>query len=113
MEPNEIFAEVIRSYFTSKVELLWLIKSQLEVTDINFRTIPEDNRSFPNDADLKIEFKIFNMGVDFIYNFMSNPKINFILIAEVSRSKSRLEPNETLNLVLLKVNKCSLLWCKR
>ena len=31
-----------RSYFTSKVELLWLIKRQLEITDINFRRIYED-----------------------------------------------------------------------
>ena len=29
----------LRSYFTSKVELLWLIKSELEITDINFRPI--------------------------------------------------------------------------
>ena len=44
----------IRSYFTSKVELLWLIKRQLEITDINFRRIYEDNRSLPNGTDLKI-----------------------------------------------------------
>ena len=42
----------IRSYFTSKVELLELIKRQLEIADINFRRIYEDNRSLPN-ADLK------------------------------------------------------------
>ena len=46
----------IQSYF----ELLWHIKSKLEATDINFRPIPEVNRNFPNDADLKIKFKIFN-----------------------------------------------------
>ena len=51
----------IRTYFTSKVQLLKLIKSQLEGTDINCLPIHEDNRSFPNDADLKIKFKIFNI----------------------------------------------------
>ena len=56
----------IRSYFTSKVELLQLIKRQLEITDINFRRIYENNQSFPNGTDLKFKFKIFNMGVDFI-----------------------------------------------
>ena len=56
----------IRSYFTSKVALLQLIKRQLEITDINFRRIYEDNRSFPNGTDLKFKFKIFNMGVNFI-----------------------------------------------
>ena len=48
----------IRSNFTSKVELLWLIKIQLEITDINFGRIDEDNRSLPNDADLKSKFRI-------------------------------------------------------
>ena len=43
----------IRSYFTSKVRLLWLIKRQLEITDINFRRIYEDNRSLTNGTDLK------------------------------------------------------------
>ena len=43
-----------------------LIKRQLEITDIKFRRIYEDNRSFPNGTDLKFKFKIFNMGVDFI-----------------------------------------------
>ena len=47
----------IRSYFTSKVELLWLIKRQLEKTDINFRRIYEDNRSLPNDADRKVNLR--------------------------------------------------------
>ena len=69
---------------------------ELEITDINFRRIYEGNRSFPNDADLKSKFKIFNIGVDYIKNFMSNPKRNIIFIAEVSRSKPRLEPNEIL-----------------
>ena len=55
-----------RSYLTSKVELIKLIKSQLEVNDINFRSIHEDNRSYQNDADLKIKFTIFNMGVETI-----------------------------------------------
>ena len=53
----------IRSYFKSKVELLWLIKKQLEITDINFRQIPEDNRSLPNDTDRKSKFKICKMDV--------------------------------------------------
>ena len=53
----------IRSYFTTKVELLEL---QLKITDINFRRIYEDNRSLPNDTDLKFKFKIFSMGVEFI-----------------------------------------------
>ena len=35
------------------------------VTDINFRLIYEDNRSFPNDADVQSKFKIFNLGVEF------------------------------------------------
>ena len=44
----------IRSYFTSKVELLLLIKRQIEITDINFRRIYEHKRSLPNDGHLKI-----------------------------------------------------------
>ena len=44
----------IRSYFTSKVELLYHIKRQLEITDINFRRIYEYKRSLPNDGHLKI-----------------------------------------------------------
>ena len=44
----------IRSYFTSKVELLLLINRQLEITDINFRRIYEDNRSLPNGTDLSL-----------------------------------------------------------
>ena len=93
----------IRSYFTSKVELLQLTKSQLEVTDINFRPIHEDNQSFLN--DLKIKFKIFNLGADFIYNFMSNPKMKFILISEVIRSKPMLKRNKIFNQALLKDKK--------
>ena len=61
----------IRSYFTSKIELLWLIKIQLEITDINFRRIYEDNQSLPNSTDPKFKFKIVNK------NFISDPKINF------------------------------------
>ena len=61
-----ILYHMIRSYCTSKVELLQLIKRELEITDISFGRIYEDNRSFPNGADLKFKFKIFNMGVDFI-----------------------------------------------
>ena len=95
----------IPSYFTSKVDLRQLIKRQLQITDINFRPIHKNNRRFANDADLKIKFKIFNMGVECIQNFMSNPKMNFILISEVSRSKPMLESNEILNLILLKDNK--------
>ena len=56
----------IRSYFTSKVALPQLIKIRLEITDIKFQRIYEDNRSFPSGNDLKFKFKIFNVGVDFI-----------------------------------------------
>ena len=51
-------------------------------SDIHFRRIYEDNRSLPNDTELKSELMIFNMGVDFIENFMSNPKISFDKINE-------------------------------
>ena len=44
----------ILSYFTSKAELVKLIKRQLEITDINFRGIYEYKRSLPNDDHLKI-----------------------------------------------------------
>ena len=47
----------IRSYFTSEIGLLYLIKRQLEITDINFQRIYEDNRSLPNDADQKVNLK--------------------------------------------------------
>ena len=46
LQPNEFQPKLyfkIRSYITSKVELLQLIKTQLEVTDTNFRPIHEDN----------------------------------------------------------------------
>ena len=56
----------IRSYFTSKVELLQLIKRQLERTDINFRRIYEDNRSLSNDADRKSYVKISKIDGNFI-----------------------------------------------
>ena len=56
---------IIRYEVILQEKLSYFIKSQLEVTAINFRLIHEDNR-FPNDADLKIKFEIFNMGVDFI-----------------------------------------------
>ena len=56
----------IRSYFTSKVELLSLIKRQLKIADINFRRNYEDNRNLPNDADRKSKFKIYKMDVNFI-----------------------------------------------
>ena len=58
----------------------------IEVTDINFRPIQEDNRSFPNG-----KFRIFNMCVNFIFNFMRNPKMNFILFFEVIRSMPMLK----------------------
>ena len=41
------------------------MRSQFE-DNINFRQIYDNNRSSPNDADLKSKFMIFNMGVDFI-----------------------------------------------
>ena len=50
---------MIRSYIKSKVELLQLIRSQLEVTEIYYYKIAEI-------ADLKNKFKIYSMGVDFI-----------------------------------------------
>ena len=53
---------IIRSYIMRKIELLYLTK----VTDIKFRPIHEDNRSLPNEANLKSEFMIFNMGVNII-----------------------------------------------
>ena len=62
----------IRSYFTSKLELLWLTKRQLEITDNNFRQ-----------TDLKIKFKIFNMGIDFMKNFIYNPNMNSNFISEI------------------------------
>ena len=43
-----------------------LMKTQLEVTDTNFRPIHEDNRSLPNDADLKSKFNICKIDVKFI-----------------------------------------------
>ena len=73
----------IRSDITNKVEFLQLIKTQLEVTDTNFRPIHEDNRSLPNDADRKSKLKVCKMDVTLIYNFMRNPKMNFILLSEV------------------------------
>ena len=69
LQPNEFQPKLyfkIRSYITSKLELLQLIKTQLEVTDTNFQPIHEDNRSLPNDADLKSKFKICKMDVNFI-----------------------------------------------
>ena len=58
-----------------------------------FLPMHEDSRSLSNEADLKSEFQLFNMGADFIWNFMRYPKKNFILIAEVIRSKLRLQAN--------------------
>ena len=43
------------------------------------------------------------MGDDFILNFMSTRKMSIIFTAEVSRSKPWLEPNESLNEVLIKI----------
>ena len=42
------------------------IRRQLEVTGNNSGLIYEVKRSFPNDADLKSKFKIFNVSVNFI-----------------------------------------------
>ena len=39
---------------------------QLDFTVINFWRIYKENRSLPNDVDLKSRYKIFNVGVDFI-----------------------------------------------
>ena len=46
---------------------------------------PNEYRSLPNGNDPKFKFKIFNMGVDFIQNFISDPKIDFNFIFEVNR----------------------------
>ena len=42
------------------------------------------------------------MYIELIKSFMNNPRINFIIISDVSRSQPRLEANEILNEVLLK-----------
>ena len=55
-----MFAEVITYDTKLFYKWSWVIvasKSQLEVTDINFRRIYEDTQSFANDADLKSKFK--------------------------------------------------------
>ena len=49
---------IIRYEVILRVKLLWLIKRQLEIADINFQRIYEDNRSLPNGADRKAIFKI-------------------------------------------------------
>ena len=77
------------------------MKSQLEVTGINFRPIHEDGQSFPNAADMKSKFWMGNMGVNYILNFMGNPNTNFILLSEVIRIKPILKLNEILNQALL------------
>ena len=66
-----------RSNISSKLKLLQLIRRQSEVTDIHFGSIYEDNWSLPNDSDLKSKFEIFNIGVNLIYTFVKNPKMNF------------------------------------
>ena len=54
-----------------KVELLQLIKRQLEITDINLRMVP-------NGTDLKLKFKMFNMDVDFIrYEVILQVKLSY------------------------------------
>ena len=73
----------IRSYFTSKVELLYLINKQLVRTDINFRRIYEDKRSLPYGADLK-----FNMHVDLIYNFKVIHKLALFLFPKLAEVRT-------------------------
>ena len=76
-----------RSYIICIVALFLRISTQfrqLEVTDIYYRGIYEHERSFLIDGHLKIKFKTFNMHVDFLKNFISDPKINFNFISEVS-----------------------------
>ena len=57
---------IIRYEVIQQVKLSYFIKTQLEVTDTNFRPIHEDNRRLPNDDDLKSKFKICKMDVNFI-----------------------------------------------
>ena len=47
LHPNEVLAEVV---FLDTKLYNKLMKTQLEVTDTNFRPIHKDNRSLPNDA---------------------------------------------------------------
>ena len=61
--------------------------------------IHEDNRNLQNDAALKSKFKTFNMAVNCIQTFMRSPKMKFIFISELNRSKPRLKLNEILNQV--------------
>ena len=90
--PNEILNEVtlwetMLYYMYSCVIFAYSMQfSQLEVTDIYYRGIYEHKRSLPNDGHLKIKFETFNIRVDFLKNFIFNPKINFNFISEVSRS---------------------------
>ena len=66
----------IRSYFTTKVELLQLIKRQLEIININFQRIYEDNQSLPNGTDRKSKFKICKMDQsknELYFNLRSYP----------------------------------------
>ena len=57
-----LISENLRNYpMKAGVKAEWnfeqsFIKSKLEVTDINFRPIHEDNRSLPNDDDIKSKF---------------------------------------------------------
>ena len=73
----------IRSYKTSKVELLQFIKTQLEITDTNFRQIHEDNRSLPNDAHLNSKFKICEAQL--IKRQLEITNVNFQRIYEDNR----------------------------
>ena len=56
LEPNEVFDELV-FYDTMLYNKLSWVTLAIEVPGFNFRPIHEDNRSFPNDADLKIKFK--------------------------------------------------------
>ena len=60
---DELYFE--RSYIICIVELLKLIRSQLEVTEFYYRRIYEQKRSLSNNL-FKLQFKILNMRVDFI-----------------------------------------------
>ena len=72
---NELYFKFCRSYIIRYEVILHVklsyfsflnIKRQLEITDINFRRIYEDNRSLPNNADRKSKFEICKMDVNFI-----------------------------------------------
>ena len=53
-ELNFFRSYIIRYEVILQVKLSYFSKTQLEITDINFRRIYEHKRSLPNDGHLKI-----------------------------------------------------------